>query len=85
MIGAHPMIVTVIVAAPRSCVSMGHAKFVSVSNGMQVIKPRAGSHKEEWQRQGSWKRSALPMMLDNHDGELLSLDIRLQIIRKIRE
>jgi LmbE family N-acetylglucosaminyl deacetylase len=71
--------------------SMGYAvKFVSVTNGDAghqsegggaLAKRRIAEAHEAGKRFG-----VLYEVLDNHDGELLpSLDIRLQIIRKIRE
>jgi LmbE family N-acetylglucosaminyl deacetylase len=92
MIGAHPDDCdqdaggTAILLA-----SMGHAvKFVSVTNGdagHQTIgggalaKRRLGEAKEAGKRFGVEYD-----VLNNHDGELVpSLDVRLQVIRKIRE
>jgi LmbE family N-acetylglucosaminyl deacetylase len=92
MIGAHPDDCdidgggTAILLA-----SMGHAvKFVSVTNGDAghqtqgggaLAKRRMGEAKEAGKRFG-----VTYDVLDNHDGELMpSLDIRLQVIRKIRE
>lgn len=71
--------------------SMGHAvKFLSVTNGDaghykegggMLAKRRAAEAKESGRRLG-----VTYDVLDNHDGELVpSLDVRLQIIRKIRE
>ena len=71
--------------------SMGYAvKFVSVTNGDaghqsegggMLAKRRMAEAKEAGKRFGVEYD-----VLDNHDGELLpSLDVRLQIIRKIRE
>lgn len=71
--------------------SMGHAvKFLSVTNGDAghykegggiLAKRRAAEAKESGRRLG-----VTYDVLDNHDGELVpSLDVRLQIIRKIRE
>jgi LmbE family N-acetylglucosaminyl deacetylase len=92
MIGAHPDDCdqkgggTAILLA-----SMGHAvKFVSVTNGDAghqsagggvLARRRAAEAKEAGKRFGVEYD-----VLDNHDGELLpSLEVRLQIIRKIRE
>src|SRR5688500_5071099 len=71
--------------------SMGHAvKFVSVTNGDaghqsmgggMLAKRRMAEAKEAGKRYGVEYE-----VLDNHDGELLpSLEVRLQVIRKIRE
>ena len=92
MIGAHPDDCdfdgggTAILFA-----SMGHAvKFLSVTNGDAghqsmgggaLAKRRMAEAKEAGKRFG-----VTYDVLDNHDGELLpSLEVRLQIIRKIRE
>jgi LmbE family N-acetylglucosaminyl deacetylase len=92
MIGAHPDDCdqdgggTAILFA-----SLGHAvKFVSVTNGDAghqttgggaLAKRRIAEAKEAGKRFGVEYD-----VLDNHDGELVpSLDVRLQIIRKIRE
>lgn len=92
MIGAHPDDCdqdgggTAIVLA-----SMGHkVKFVSVTNGDAghqemgggaLAKRRAAEAKEAGKRFGVEYE-----VLGNHDGELVpSLDVRLQLIRKIRE
>ncbi len=92
MIGAHPDDCdndgggTAILLA-----SMGYAvKFVAVTNGDAghqsmgggaLAKRRMAEAKEAGKRFG-----VTYDVLDNHDGELLpSLDVRLQIIRKIRE
>jgi LmbE family N-acetylglucosaminyl deacetylase len=72
-------------------VKLGHAvKFVSVTNGdaghqtmkgAELAKRRLAEAKEAGKRFGVEYD-----VLDNHDGELLpSLEVRLQIIRKIRE
>jgi LmbE family N-acetylglucosaminyl deacetylase len=92
MIGAHPDDCdqdgggTAILFA-----KLGHAvKFVSVTNGdaghqtmkgAELAKRRLAEAKEAGKRFGVEYD-----VLDNHDGELLpSLEVRLQIIRKIRE
>ncbi len=92
MIGAHPDDCdndgggTAILLA-----SMGYqVKFVSVTNGDAghqsmgggaLAKRRMAEAKEAGKRFG-----VIYDVLDNHDGELLpSLDVRLQVIRKIRE
>ncbi|HSF46465.1 MAG TPA: PIG-L family deacetylase [Chitinophagaceae bacterium] len=92
MIGAHPDDCdgdgggTAILLA-----SMGHAvKFVSVTNGDAGHQTQGGgalAKRRMAEAQEAGKRFGVSYdVLDNHDGELLpSLDVRLQIIRKIRE
>src|SRR5690349_1238862 len=92
MIGAHPDDCdqdgggTAILFA-----KMGHAvKFVSVTNGdagHQDIGGSALAHRRYARAQEAGKRFGVTYdVLPNHDGELVpSLDVRLQIIRKIRE
>jgi len=92
MIGAHPDDCdqkgggTAILFA-----KMGHAvKFVSVTNGdagHQTMGGGALAKRRRLEAQEAGKRFGVEYdVLDNHDGELLpSLDVRLQIIRKIRE
>jgi LmbE family N-acetylglucosaminyl deacetylase len=92
MIGAHPDDCdqdgggTAILMA-----SMGHAvKFVSVTNGdagHQTLGGGALAKRRMAEAKEAGKRFGVSYdVLDNHDGELVpSLDIRLQIIRKIRE
>ena len=92
MIGAHPDDCdgdgggTAILLA-----SMGHAvKFVSVTNGDAGHQTQGGgalAKRRMAEAQEAGKRFGVTYdVLDNHDGELLpSLDVRLQIIRKIRE
>jgi LmbE family N-acetylglucosaminyl deacetylase len=71
--------------------SMGHAvKFVSVTNGDAGHQTQGGgalAKRRMAEAQEAGKRFGVTYdVLDNHDGELLpSLDVRLQIIRKIRE
>lgn len=92
MIGAHPDDCdqdgggTAILFA-----KMGHAvKFVSVTNGdagHQDIGGAALANRRYAEAQEAGKRFGVTYdVLPNHDGELVpSLDVRLQIIRKIRE
>jgi LmbE family N-acetylglucosaminyl deacetylase len=92
MIGAHPDDCdqkgggTAILLA-----RMGHAvKFVSVTNGdagHQSMGGGALAKRRMAEATEAGKRFGVTYdVLDNHDGELLpSLDVRLQIIRKIRE
>jgi LmbE family N-acetylglucosaminyl deacetylase len=92
MIGAHPDDCdgdgggTAILLA-----SMGHAvKFVSVTNGDAGHQTQGGgalAKRRMAEAREAGKRFGVSYdVLDNHDGELLpSLDVRLQIIRKIRE
>lgn len=92
MIGAHPDDCDIKSGGTAALfVAMGHhIKFVSVTNGDaghqsegggMLAKRRIAETKEVAKRLGvSYD------VLDNHDGELLpTLEIRLQIIRKIRE
>ena len=70
---------------------MGYAvKFVSVTNGdagHQVLKGKELAKRRFAETQESGKRLGVTYdVLDNHDGLLLpSLEVRLEIIRKIRE
>jgi LmbE family N-acetylglucosaminyl deacetylase len=92
MIGAHPDDCdqkgggTAILLA-----SMGHAvKFVSVTNGDAGHQSAGGgvlARRRMAEAKEAGKRFGVEYeVLDNHDGELLpSLQVRLQIIRKIRE
>ncbi len=92
MIGAHPDDCdndgggTAILLA-----SMGHAvKFVSVTNGDAGHQSQGGgalAKRRMAEAKEAGKRFGVTYdVLDNHDGELLpSLDVRLQVIRKIRE
>jgi LmbE family N-acetylglucosaminyl deacetylase len=92
MIGAHPDDCdgggggTAILFA-----SMGYAvKFVSVTNGdagHQTMGGGALAKRRIAEAKEAGKRFAVEYdVLDNHDGELIpSLEVRLQIIRKIRE
>jgi len=71
--------------------SMGHAvKFVSVTNGDAGHQSEGGgmlAMRRRAEAQEAGRRIGVVYdVLDNHDGELLpSLEVRLQIIRKIRE
>src|SRR6187431_349308 len=92
MIGAHPDDCdqdgggTAILFA-----KMGHAvKFVSVTNGdagHQSMKGQELATRRLAEAREAGKRFGVQYdVLDNHDGQLLpTLDIRLQVIRKIRE
>lgn len=92
MIGAHPDDCdgdgggTAILYA-----SLGHAvKFVSVTNGDAGHQTQGGgalAKRRMAEANEAGKRFGVTYdVLDNHDGELVpSLDVRLQIIRKIRE
>lgn len=92
MIGAHPDDCDIKGGGTAALyVSMGHkVKFVSVTNGDaghmeegggMLAKRRIAETQEVARRMGVEYD-----VLDNHDGELLpTLEIRLQIIRKIRE
>lgn len=92
MIGAHPDDCdqdgggTAILLA-----KMGYAvKFVSVTNGdagHQTMKGKELAKRRFDEAKEAGKRFGVEYdVLDNHDGELMpSLDVRLQIIRKIRE
>ena len=71
--------------------SMGHAvKFVSVTNGdagHQTMGGGALAKRRMAEAAEAGKRFGVTYeVLDNHDGELVpSLDVRMQVIRKIRE
>ncbi len=71
--------------------SMGHAvKFVSVTNGDAGHQSEGGgilAKRRFAEAQEAGKRLGVAYdVLDNHDGELIpSLNVRLQVIRKIRE
>ena len=92
MIGAHPDDCdqdgggTAILLA-----SMGHAvKFVSVTNGDAGHQSMGGgvlAKRRHAEAKEAGKRFGVEYdVLDNHDGELVpSLNVRLQVIRKIRE
>jgi LmbE family N-acetylglucosaminyl deacetylase len=90
--GAHPDDCDIRAAGTAALFAkMGHAvKFISVTNGdvghheihgEALAKRRLGEAKESARRLGIEYD-----VLDNHDGQLLpTLDVRYQIIRKIRE
>jgi LmbE family N-acetylglucosaminyl deacetylase len=71
--------------------SMGHAvKFVSVTNGDAGHQSQGGgalAKRRMAEAKEAGKRFGVTYdVLDNHDGELMpTLDVRLQVIRKIRE
>lgn len=71
--------------------SMGHAvKFISVTNGdagHQTLGGGALAKRRNSEAQEAGKRFGVTYeVLNNHDGELVpSLEVRLQLIRKIRE
>lgn len=71
--------------------SLGHAvKFVSVTNGdagHQILGGGALANRRRAEAQEAGRRFGVVYdVLNNHDGELVpSLDVRLQVIRKIRE
>jgi LmbE family N-acetylglucosaminyl deacetylase len=91
-IGAHPDDCDIRAAGTAALFAkMGHAvKFVSVTNGdvghhemkgAELAKRRLAEAKESGRRLGIEYD-----VLDNHDGRLLpTLDVRMQIIREIRE
>jgi LmbE family N-acetylglucosaminyl deacetylase len=90
--GAHPDDCDIRAAGTAALFAkMGHAvKFVAVTNGdagHQSMGGGALARRRRSEAQESGRRLGIQYdVLDNHDGELLpSLDVRLQIIRKIRE
>ena len=92
MIGAHPDDCDIKAGGTASLfVEMGHnVKFVSVTNGDAGHMDEGGgllAKRRIAETQEVAKRLGVAYdVLDNHDGELLpTLEIRLQIIRKIRE
>ncbi|MEX2511867.1 MAG: PIG-L family deacetylase [Cyclobacteriaceae bacterium] len=92
MIGAHPDDCDIKGGGTASLfVEMGHnVKFVSVTNGDAGHMEEGGgmlAKRRIAETQEVAKRLGVEYdVLDNHDGELLpTLEIRLQIIRKIRE
>jgi LmbE family N-acetylglucosaminyl deacetylase len=92
MIGAHPDDCDLDGGGTAALfASMGYAvKFVSVTNGDAGHQSEGGgalAKRRIAEAQEAGKRFGVVYdVLDNHDGELLpSLDIRLQVIRKIRE
>src|SRR6266705_667168 len=90
--GAHPDDCDIRAAGTAALFAqMGHPiKFVSVTNGDAGHQTEGGGALAKRQRLEA-KESARRLgieyeVLDNHDGELLpSLDVRLQIIRRIRQ
>ncbi len=93
VIGAHPDDCDIDAGGTAaSLASMGHAvKFLSVTNGDAGHQTMGGGQlakirKEEAKEAGRRLGIAEYEVLGNHDGELTpNLDVRLQIIRKIRE
>ncbi len=92
VIGAHPDDCDVKAGGTAALfAAMGHAvKFVSVTNGDAGHQLQGGgalAKRRTAEAQEAGKRLGVVYdVLDNHDGELLpSLEVRLQIIRKIRE
>ncbi len=92
MIGAHPDDCDQDAGGTAILLSsMGHAvKFVSVTNGDAGHQSQGGgilAKRRTAEAQEAGRRFGVTYdVLDNHDGELLpSLEVRLQIIRKIRE
>jgi LmbE family N-acetylglucosaminyl deacetylase len=92
MIGAHPDDCDQDGGGTAALFSaMGYAvKFVSVTNGDAGHQTEGGgalAKRRTTEAQEAGKRLGVTYdVLDNHDGELLpTLDVRLQIIRKIRE
>lgn len=92
MIGAHPDDCDIDGGGTAMLLaSMGHAvKFVSVTNGDAGHQTQGGgalARRRMAEAKEAGKRFGVTYdVLDNHDGELMpSLDIRLQVIRKIRE
>jgi LmbE family N-acetylglucosaminyl deacetylase len=92
MIGAHPDDCDMDGGGTAALfASMGYAvKFVSVTNGDAGHQSEGGgalAKRRIAEAHEAGKRFGVTYdVLDNHDGELLpSLDIRLQVIRKIRE
>lgn len=93
VIGAHPDDCDIDAGATAALLaSMGHAvKFLSVTNGDAGHQSMGGGHlakirKEEAKEAGRRLGIDEYEVLGNHDGELTpNLNVRLQIIRKIRE
>ena len=92
VIGAHPDDCDYEAGATAALFSsMGHAvKFVAVTNGdagHQTMKGKELAARRYLETQEVAKRLGVTYdVLDNHDGALLpTLEVRLQIIRKIRE
>jgi LmbE family N-acetylglucosaminyl deacetylase len=92
MIGAHPDDCDIKAGGTAALyVSLGHqVKFLSITNGDAGHMEQGGgilSKRRYQETQEVAKRLGIQYdVLDNHDGELLpTLDIRLDVIRKIRE
>ncbi len=92
MIGAHPDDCDIDSGGTAALFAeMGHdVKFIAVTNGDAGHQSEGGgalAKRRRAEAQESARRLGVSYdVLDNHDGELIpSLDIRLQIIRKIRE
>lgn len=92
VIGAHPDDCDLDVGGTAILFSkMGHAvKFLSVTNGdagHQVMKGKELAKRRLAEAKEAGKRFGVSYdVLDNHDGQLLpDLNVRMQIIRKIRE
>lgn len=92
MIGAHPDDCDLKGGGTAALLaSLGHAvKFVSVTNGDAGHQAQGGgalAKRRMAEAKEAGKRfNVVYDVLDNHDGELLpTLDVRLQVIRKIRE
>ena len=91
MIGAHPDDCDDAAGTAALFVQMGYAvKFVSVTNGdagHQVLKGKELAKRRYAEAQEAGKRLGVTYdVLDNHDGLLMpTLDVRLQIIKAIRE
>ncbi len=92
MIGAHPDDCDIKSGGTAALFAeMGHAvKFISVTNGDAGHQSQGGgalAKRRRAEAQESGRRLGVEYeVLDNHDGELVpSLNVRLQIIRKIRE
>lgn len=92
MIGAHPDDCDIKSGGTAILLaSMGHAvKFVSVTNGDAGHQSQGGgalAKRRMAEAKEAGKRFGVTYdVLDNHDGELMpTLDVRLQVIRKIRE
>src|SRR5258708_210471 len=90
--GAHPDDCDIRAAGTAAKFArMGHlVKFVSVTNGDAGHQTEGGgalAKRRRLEAKESARRLGIEYeVLDNHDGELLpSLDVRLQVIRKIRE
>src|SRR5882724_2214747 len=90
--GSHPDDCDILAAGTAAkFAQMGHlVKFVSVTNGDAGHQTEGGgalAKRRRLEAKESARRLGIEYeVLDNHDGELLpSLDVRLQVIRRIRE